>query len=493
MKKTKRIFAVFTALALTACTFTPLNTKSASLSERKLGDTTGSDNVIISDVTAIQRELALLEKLDEVSKKAADVNGDKKITIDDATEIQRWIAGFTVPYQINKPMNLYSSEKQKAAAALKTRYTNARSGLSASDPVLMRAYDTSKIELSNSAYVYDNALAAMVFISEGEKTCARQILDAFVYASEHDRYKNGRLRNAYAAGNLHYIYQGREIAALPGWWDSSKNQWCEDPTQTGSYVGNTAYAALAMLQYDAAYNESRYLNTVKTIMDWVIGDCSDSSDGFTGGYEGWPEEENGEVKLKYKSLEHNLDAYCVFNRLYSLTNEAKYKNAADSALRFIRSMYDETNRRFFTGTNKDGSINRSVVVLDAQVWSALVLDEAFEPYKDALDTAEQMKQPGGGYSFCLENKNGGWWAEGTAFTALTCRSRGDDSKYIIAMDALCSIQPGSGMFPAATVNNHHTGIKLTNGEDWLYNTDPHVASTAWFVLAVNNMNPYAFK
>ena len=134
--------------------------------------------------------------------------------------------------------------------------------------------------------------------------------------------------------------------------------------------------------------------------------------------------------------------------------------------------------------------NRDVVVLDAQVWSALVLGDDYEPYKDALKIAEKMKVKDGGYSFCLENKNGGWWAEGTAFTALTYKILGDEEKYQEAMNALVSIQLDNGLFPAATVDNLSTGIYLFTGEPWEYSTDPHIVPAAWMILAANGWNPY---
>ena len=83
-----------------------------------------------------------------------------------------------------------------------------------------------------------------------------------------------------------------------------------------------------------------------------------------------------------------------------------------------------------TGTLEDGvTPNTSVVVLDAQVWCAMALGDSFQPYEQALSLVEQMRTEEGGYPFCLENKNGGWWAEGTAYTALMYRERGEEEKY----------------------------------------------------------------
>ena len=225
----------------------------------------------------------------------------------------------------------------------------------------------------------------------------------------------------------------------------------------------------------------------------MILNCSDGVDGFTGGFDGWEEGDPPVVyPFTYKSIEHNIDAYSVFEGLYGVTGEERYQEAAQSALRFIESMYDQERGLFMTGTLDDGvTPNTGVVVLDAQVWCQMALRDAFAPYSDALQVVETMKTPEGGYPFCQENKNGGWWAEGTAYTALMYRGIGEDGKYEEAMEALISIQSDGGLFPAATVDNLSTGMELFDGSPWEYSKDLHIAPTAWFIMAANGFNPYA--
>ena len=207
---------------------------------------------------------------------------------------------------------------------------------------LLRSYDTDNIYIQNAAFSYDNALTAMAFLSAGYKEEAEMILDAFVYAAENDRYKPDRIRNAYAAGDITAFPGWGGAARLPGWYDRINKQWYEDRYQTGSNVGNTSYVALSLLQYDALYSSERYLNTAGKLMDWVIDNCSGEGDGFTAGYDGWPEGGSDTTYLfTYKSIEHNIDAFAAFSRLYERTGEQKYWDAADSALRFVQSMYDE--------------------------------------------------------------------------------------------------------------------------------------------------------
>ena len=360
---------------------------------------------------------------------------------------------------------------------------------------MLRSYDTDNACFRYAAFSYDNALAAMAFLSAGRKAEAAKLLDAFVYAVENDRYQPGRVRNAYAAGDITAFPGWDGAARLPGWYDAETRSWAEDRYQVGSNVGNTSYVALALLQYDALYGNEKYLDTAAALMDWVIENCTDGTPGFTGGCDGSPENgDQGLYVFTYKSIEHNIDAYAAFRQLYARTGQQRYADAAAGALAFIRTMYDEENHVFWTGTKDDGvTPSRNNLVLDAQVWACLALGNEFAPYEDALDAVEKMRIPDGGYPFCASNVNGGWWAEGTAYTALMYRLRGEDDKADSALEALMRIQLDSGLFPAATVENLSTGFELFDGSHWLYGTAPHIAPAAWFVMAVNGFNPYSFS
>ena len=359
---------------------------------------------------------------------------------------------------------------------------------------LMRSYVSENVYLKNTAFSYDNAVAAMAFMAAEKQDDARLIMDAFVYAIGHDRYRPGRIRNAYAAGDITAIPGWGDSAILPNWYDEATGAWQENQHHTGCDTGNTSYVALALLQYHARYGGNEYLEAAKKLMDWVIAECGGPTPGFMAGFDGWPE--NGSdttYALTYKSIEHNIDAYAAFARLAALTGESKYRDAADSALKFVFSMYDANHHVFYTGTLPDGmTVSRENIVLDAQVWACLALGDNFAAYESALNTVETMEVGHGGYPFCKSNANGGWWPEGTAFTALMYRLRGDEKKADTALDALCAVQLDSGLFPAATVENLSTGIYLADGTPWIYSSEPHIAPAAWFILAVHGFNPYVF-
>ncbi|MDK2982065.1 MAG: hypothetical protein PWQ55_2412 [Chloroflexota bacterium] len=367
-------------------------------------------------------------------------------------------------------------------------------------PSFIKSYETDtrddadELYIQNTAFSYDNALAALAFISDGEQEQAKALLDAFVTAVANDRYQPDRLRNAYVYGDIRPFPGWSSGTRLPGWYDVAEKTYYEDQYQVGTNVGNSSFVSLALLQYYRQYGGEEYLQLAQTIMDWVLANCTDETPGFTAGYDGWPEAEDGMKVWTYKSTEHNIDAYAVFKQLYVLTGEERYGTAAESAKSFIQSMYDEEKGYFYTGTLEDGlTPNPDNVVLDAQVWSLLslgVLD--FMPYQAALDTAVGMQTAEGGYPFHAANTNGGWWPEGTAFTALALREAKRDAEAQAALDALAGIQRESGSFPAATVAQLSTGFDLFTGDPWTYRDIPHIAPAAWYVMAVNGFNPYAF-
>ncbi|MEE0875370.1 MAG: carbohydrate-binding domain-containing protein [Ruminococcus sp.] len=81
-----------------AVTVSVTTEKSESDSNCLLGDADGNGIINISDVTAIQRHIAMIELLDNGNQLSADVNQDGSITISDATCIQMYLAKYTVGY-----------------------------------------------------------------------------------------------------------------------------------------------------------------------------------------------------------------------------------------------------------------------------------------------------------------------------------------------------------------------------------------------------------
>ncbi len=336
------------------------------------------------------------------------------------------------------------------------------------------------------AFTYDNAVAAVAFIAAGDQQRAKQIVDALIYAQNHDRfYKDGRIRNSYRTGKL-VAPDGRVL--LPGWYDPKQGRWVEDEFQVSTHTGNVAWAMLALLGYYETYGGAPYLAAAQRMGEWVEQNCRDSRGGagYLGGFSGW--EANPQL-LRYKSTEHNLDLYAAFWRLYLLTGNSAWQEQANAAKKFVLSMWDDVEGKFWTGTKLDGvTVNRENIPLDVQAWAPLVLREDGKPYWRALQYSEQQHRVGDGFDFNQDRDR--IWYEGTAQMAVAYHYTGqlDKSKSLVAI--LLAAQDASGGIPAVNQDALTTGFSLPTGEPWFYFHRLHIAATAWTVLAQKGVNPF---
>src|SRR5438105_10877980 len=96
-----------------------------------------------------------------------------------------------------------------------------------SEAAFVRSYEHGEDEsrlpagLASTAFVYDNALAAIALVACGNVTSATTIGNALSLAVRKDRtFADGRVRNAYRAGPV-----GEGPPALPGWWAATPKIW----------------------------------------------------------------------------------------------------------------------------------------------------------------------------------------------------------------------------------------------------------------------------
>jgi hypothetical protein len=368
-------------------------------------------------------------------------------------------------------------------------------------PRFLVSYETSNsgddfdLVLRNTAFVYDNAVAMLAFLAAGNVERAGLIADAFLYAQQNDRYySDGRLRNAYQGGDLAlppgWRPNGRKGAVrLPGWWDASQKRWLEDATMAGTYAGNMAWAMLALMSYYEAVGDPRYLQAAKRMGEWIEKHCRDErgAGGYTAGYEGWePQPE----RLLYKATEHNVDLAAAFSRLAELSGEDVWRSRAERAQRFVYAMWDPGEGKFWTGTGDDGvTVFRDVVPLDVQAWSQLALRAApMHALRAALSYAERNCMVGEGFDFNQDAD--GVWFEGHAQMACAYVCAGQPTAYRNALEFLRRNRQPSGAMLAADRDYTSTGFYLRDGTPWVYYRRPHVAATAWYVLAERRQNPF---
>jgi uncharacterized protein (TIGR03437 family) len=369
----------------------------------------------------------------------------------------------------------------------------------------------------NTAYVYDNALAAIAFAAAGDLPRARYILNAMAAAMGRDRFfTDNRLRNAYQGGDLllppGWRPNNREgTVRMPGWYDSGRTTWFEDEFHVSTATGNVAWAMIAFLYFYEQTREELYLRKAGELGDWVLTHTWDDrgSGGFTGGYDGWENGAvsgagamtcpsgvfvNGQCKRLYKSSEHAIDLYSAFSRLHAAQPDVKWRRAAQHAKRFLLSMWDPVGGKFWTGTAEDGVTTfKDVIPLDVQAWALSALGAEAAGYLRALQFIEENHATSLGYGF---KQNGGnscgdtTWYEGTGQVAVAYTHVGDSARSMRVIENIRKAQMPSGALPATDADCVNTGFTLNSGDPWLYFRRAHIAPVAWLSLAENRVNPF---
>ena len=317
----------------------------------------------------------------------------------------------------------------------------------------------------------------------GNLPAARLIGGALSKAARSDRtFQDGRIRNAYRAGAV-----GQEPPALPGWWDSDKKLWAEDPAQDGTATGNVAWAALALLTLYQATEDAAYLADAERLLAWITGNTAAEAEGFRGGFHGF---DSSQVRLNWVSTEHNADVYAAANWLLQLTGKPEYAEAASKARRLLDVSF--RGDHFLLGRNPDGNLtDDGMLALDVQLWPWMAIPDAPAEWRTALNFAENHMAVPGGFDF--NGDRDGLWVEGTAQAALAYRMTGNlaCSREILA--GLHSDQTESGLLNATRSARVTTGLSIdptgTNA-DFFYYRRPHLGATAWAALAATGWNPF---
>lgn len=353
-----------------------------------------------------------------------------------------------------------------------------------SHPVLLRSYDSRRGQgapdlppLHSAAFTYDNALAVVAMLACGKRLQAERIGEALRLAAMNDT----RLRDAYRAGTL------ENDKPLPnGWWDAQRQRWIDaahdyaGAYQDGTSCGNVAWAALALLALHDATGEARWRDAAIRLASWVIAHASDArgAGGFDGGIESWllvPR------KATWKSTEHNIDLAALFEWLHRIAAPGDWAAHARQARGFVVAQWDTASGHFWMGTLPDGAMPlRTPSALDVQLWAQL-LPDAPKQWRRALAWVERMNAVEGGFDFT--DTRDGLWTEGTAQAALTYRwlGRKAEADKLLASIAR-QISPGGFLYATPQA-------RITAAYSYYYH-QPHLAATAWAVLAALNRNPY---
>ncbi|MDR1882261.1 MAG: hypothetical protein LBR26_05710 [Prevotella sp.] len=394
-----------------------------------------------------------------------------------------------------------------------------------SKPLLLRSHEPVAVDreeafINNFAYIYDNAIAALVLSYTGEHAKARQIADALVFAANNDRFYNTcMLRNAYANGHIQSFPGwlsplGKVFAKLPGFYDTASSMWWEDRYAVSMNTGNIGWSMLALMEvYRNAPQQREYLTTACGLGDYILDNFfspDEAGGGFTGGFEGW---EPTPEKLTYKSTEHAIDLYVAYKQLAELTltlspaASARYQTASIHARNFLMSMYDPIPGCFYTGTMNDGrTINKSMLPLDTNTWGILALSDDTDvadlwDSEKVVSFIEQHFRVGDGVDF--NEDCDGIWYEGAGQYALVLDLLGKADDYAGILACMNNASDDDGSITAADRDGVTTGFDVTIATNetetglkaipWLYNKRGALGATAWLAFAQLRINPYTGK
>ncbi len=402
--------------------------------------------------------------------------------------------------------------------------------------------------IRNAAFLYDNCLALLAFLAQNDAdgdARARQLADTIVWAQLYDRhFTDGRWRNAYAVGPLlgRDEKMNRDIARLPGVYDSKQKRMIEDRYAVSSDCGNCAWAGLSLvtahLRFEAGKKENyKYLKSALRAAEWIETNCrfDGAGGGYTGGFEGWePTDSNpgGPTKLQWRSTEHNIDVYVFFSRLANAIEAAEHENPeywseqqpnvwrarANRAAEFVLSMFNQKQNCFRIGVrDAKGTINTDAVASDAQTWALLAMGHLPEFRKRIKWTGppatpsiinwveRHCRQHICGHSgYAFSDVGTGIWPEGAGH--LSCcysylRDFDNNRRVLREMTRLDLAKLHDDTQPAAAAGiaaaypeTAETGLvkEFAAGlvDMWKYPARDHVGATAWFVLAAHGANPY---
>jgi len=323
-----------------------------------------------------------------------------------------------------------------------------------------------------TASTYDNAVVIDAYLAEGTAggvARAESIGNALVYLQAHDPAGDGRLRNGYAPAPL----AGPHAIGVA------------DPA---SSTGTLAWAGQALVQLYAATRIRAYLRGATALGGWIQSRCSDrGAGGYTGG------DTAAGATIRWKSTEHNIDVYAFFRLLARETGNPAWSQRAAWARRFVVSMWDPGQGRFYLGTTDDGvTRNDSAQVEDVNSWSYLALRDPAYAASVGWDVANLGVASAGyrGVSYCTGDRTGVWF-EGTAHVADALRlldQPGDSAQAAAYLAAIAHAQAGGpGADGLGVVAASRDMLSDCQG-GYLY-ASLHTGTTAWYILAAGGIDP----
>lgn len=293
------------------------------------------------------------------------------------------------------------------------------------------------------SYTYDDALAAMAFISAGDVTSAGRILDAFLNIGP--QAEGGFLHRYHAANGA---------------------------PEGNIGVGHNTYLLQAMNMYYLETGDPKYNQLAQGIANYILN--QQAADG--GIY--------GRAGVTWKSTENNLGALSAIHNLGVAQNIPYYTERAQAIRNFlVTECWDGT--RFLTGENDP------MIVTDTQALGCIVLGPVYSNgaywIKNYTLNTKRYASRKTVTGFDENTDKDTVWTEGTLEEAMAFMVAGDINSFTFyKTEAEKLFQSSSGAILAAS----NTG---TTGFGEYFQRWQAVAPTAWYVYVSKQDNVLALQ
>ena len=332
------------------------------------------------------------------------------------------------------------------------------------------------------SYLYDQAIAIMVFSREGYIDRAKKVLNALKYARDNADTLNADPNDPVAHDTVEdWLFNGY----------NSDGTYAESAKRTGPNM----WLSMAIYHYSQITGDTSYDQFGEDILDHAISNFLGTDNLINGGL-GYARE-----IFPWASIEENEDCFAVFN-MYGKTTEADniedtiFNAPAPGPWYFYDSFVG--HHRFAVGRSNWDPF------MDTNPWGVLAFGTDYADCMNLVEIVHRSVQvcpnhggatlEGYDYNWPLqgdirtENPDDIWW-EGTAFVALVYKVMYEDTgnqNYLNNYDFLLT-QIEATQESTGGINYSEFG---TNNIYWDMSPDEGCASTGWYIFAKDGFNPF---
>jgi len=305
---------------------------------------------------------------------------------------------------------------------------------------------------TNFVSLYDNALAALLFLKTGQPDKAQLIFDFF----------QDRLESEFAQTSGGF-YQFRDTLGTNG---------------SRVWMGDNAWLLLALRHHRLAYGSTRYDGMIAKLETWLRS-LQEADGSLPGG-------RNEDGSPIARVTEGMITAYAAVSG---------FDDFHERLLGFLqRERWDASESLLLT----ERSGGRYDYALDLHTLSVLIWGEPAAPMLKTADRFynsqlhSQTRQVVQGYCFDIDRDV--IWLEGSAQMALALKVAGQEAPYRQLLKSLEESSIPSLLYPGLKALPYAANQGSTFGREPLWphaDQKPAISPTVWYLFARNHFNPFA--